>query len=210
MGDVKDILGDRDYAVEQAGYMSIIGISLLYPIIELLEKIWNLESKGKSDVQVSNIENGYSSSIVLLSVVMLESYLARIKEVFIKNEPYITCKLGISHLSKTKKDKFPRDFIKIFIDGICRDELIELFIIRDVIAHNHVWEGRIIIGKNKLEYIKGPRKRPGYGNKDFDRLTIEKSKKTKNLNLNIFPTKIGKVDACAVLQKCMNSWNILN
>ena len=58
--------------MSENSYIPIIGNSMLYPIIDLFEKIEDV--KGPNEVQASSYENGYSAAIILLSYVMLESY----------------------------------------------------------------------------------------------------------------------------------------
>ena len=58
-------------------YVSIIGLSYLRPITKLLEELESFGPKGPNEVQASPTENGYSASVIILTVLLVESAIAR-------------------------------------------------------------------------------------------------------------------------------------
>lgn len=75
----------------------------------------------------------------------------------------------------------------------------EIFTIRDVIAHNHLYE--ITIDRTDEWDLVGHRQRllKGYGDKKFIALVSTRTKRTKFLSLNAQPLKIGFEDLLLVL-----------
>ena len=59
--------------------ISCIGISFVDPILELALKLRELETTGTIGIRASSLENGYSCSIIALSVLMIESVLNRVR-----------------------------------------------------------------------------------------------------------------------------------
>src|SRR3989344_8539750 len=63
-------------------YVSVIGTSYLYPIASLLDALLVFEPKGPNEVQASSVENGYSAAIIVLTVLMIESFINRAQYLF--------------------------------------------------------------------------------------------------------------------------------
>jgi len=102
--------------------ISILGMAYIEPIINLYSLLNSQDFKKFSKTKVSLKENGYSISIIVLSVLMVESIINRIK--------YL-------EKNKTKNNLY-------FFQNFCSDknliaDLTEIYIIRDLIAHNHIW-----------------------------------------------------------------------
>ena len=107
-------------------YVSVIGISFVHPITTLLEALESFDPKGPNELQASPFENGYSVAVIVLTVLMLESAVGRTQ--YVRNE----------------KSENPVKFIRsTYPDSGFADEIEELFVIRDVIAHNHIWVAQL-------------------------------------------------------------------
>ena len=63
------------------GYVSVIGINLIEPILALVEKLEAKRVVEPNEVQTSQPENGFSCGIIVLSVLLLESAINRTKYV---------------------------------------------------------------------------------------------------------------------------------
>lgn len=163
-------------------YISFIGGNLLQPIATLLAEMERQEPKGPNDVQASQRENGFSSAIIVLTVIMLESAINRIQY-----DP-----------NKTKL-KPPLKFIQNQYPNLAfNNELEELFVIRDIIAHNHFWEAQIYWDEDyKMKLGKADLKFGG--DKKFMRVLDQITRKTKILGLNVFPNRICRSDVKGVL-----------
>jgi hypothetical protein len=173
-------------------YITIIGESYLDPIVKLFEQL-----KDKStfnEVQTSPYENGYSTSIIVLTAMMLESFLARARHFRHQEGCFEFDKSVIKYIEKNFK-----------LDGNIILILNELFVTRDVIAHNHVWKS--VINHNRgLTFVSDPYLEELYGDKKFRMYVDMDRRKTKKLGLNIFPTKICKLDAIVYFE---NSYKVL-
>ena len=80
------------------------------------------------------------------------------------------------------------------------DKIEELFVVRDVIAHNHVWEAQFQWDDEGGLKLMSTQLRQGYGDTKFRRVIDGSTRKTRRLDLNVFPTRICRVDAIAVLK----------
>jgi hypothetical protein len=96
-----------------SGYISVIGTSYIYPIVDLISKARKNNPKQPNEVQTSNIDNGYSTAIIILSVLLLESTINRMQ--VINNHSY---KKPLVYL----RSQFPEKKQLL-------DELEELFVI---------------------------------------------------------------------------------
>ena len=171
---------------EQANhdYVSIIGTSYLSPIATLLDALQARGPKGPNEVQASSFENGYSASIIILTVMLLESCIARTQ--YIRQE------------SPPRK---PLDFARATFPGAHNSGAIEeLFVVRDVIAHSHVWEARIQHSEDAGMRLVLAQLREGYGDAKFRRVLDPDTRTTRLLGLNLFPTRICAQDAVTVLK----------
>src|SRR6266436_4041057 len=105
------------------GYVTVLFGNLLQPIVDLFHRMAQSEPRGPSEVQASRAENGYAASIVVLTVLVIESVCNRVRYV----SGNTTC-LGAVHT------------LRGLNAGELADDVEELFVLRDVIAHNHLWE----------------------------------------------------------------------
>ena len=113
-----------------------------------------------NDVQTNNLENGYSGAIIYLSVALMESYLGRINVIMY---PFSSFPLSSNRF---------RAFITLRtfwndmgLNPAFINKAREVFIIRDVIVHNHVWLANI--DSTNMTLITQPDLVPGYGDGKF-------------------------------------------
>ena len=179
MNKVEQVEGTDDY-------VSVIGTSYLYPIASLLDALLAFNPKGPNEVQASSPENGYSVSIIVLAVLLIESFVNRAQ--------YL--------LPKTSKPKNPYKFVEShYPDSGWVEKIRELSVLRDLIAHNHIWEATYGWGEEiDMKLVKTPIKQTGYGDGKFDDVVDLDSRLTKSLKLNVFPTKINYLDVKIVLK----------
>ncbi len=169
------------------GYISIIGFSYLSPIVRLLETLESLDSKGPNPVQASPLENGYSTAIIILTMLLVESAIARTQYVLGEKPP----KKALEFVRKT------------FVSSDFVDQLEELFVVRDVIAHNHVWEAEFIWDDQFGMKLISAALEKGYGDKKYAKVFDSATRKTRRLGINLFPTRICREDAIAVLKNAV-------
>jgi len=164
-------------------YISVIGTSFLDPIVKLMETLDSIYSKHPNRVHASPLENGYSAAIITLTVLLVESALNRTRYIFGWDSP-------------TKPLKF---FKKAFPSSILYSKLKELFVIRDVIVHNHIWEMKYRLEEEGMKFISA-KLLNSYGNKKFKKIINSKTRKTKLLKMNLLPTEVCRKDVVIVLK----------
>jgi len=161
--------------------ISCIGISFIDPIIDLYLKLKRLKFSGYSKTQVSSRENGYSVSIIVLLILLVESSLNRIR-----------------YLEKDKKDNLKFFSSKFSTNQGLINKLYEVYVLRDLIVHNHIWRISYEFDNNYNEIKIYQKLLEDYGDKRGDKKYkdhVNKRKKiTKTLKLNINPIKISKED----------------
>ena len=165
--------------------ISIIGSSYLQPIIDLLEKLQHHDNGKEDSVMAGCCPNGYAASICLLSVVLLESYVMR-------------CRYIHGVIDKELNKTSVVDFIKQkYADYPHKSITTEIFVVRDLIAHNHLLKisYSMIDGGMTSNGIK----RFSSGDKKFKVYVDRVTEKTLGLKLNTNPIKICFNDAVKVL-----------
>jgi len=174
-------------ALDQANYVSIIGFNYLQPILTLVEGLNRCNVGSPNEVQCSPIENGFSVSIIVLTIHMLESLIVRAKY-----------DLGpAAHTARNALEFFRQQFPKC----IHTPQLTELYVVRDAIVHNHVWEAKFDCGAYGGMSLGWARPMKGYGDPKWSAVIDLNSRKTKLLGLNLFPTRICRSDAVIVLKE---------
>jgi hypothetical protein len=169
-------------------HISIIGSSYLYPITSLIEILQPLEPKGSNDLQTSAYENGYAVSIIILTVLLVESIVAKVQKDKSVN-PAEIARNPVKFIVETYPDS---DFAHKFH---------ELFVVRDVIAHNHVWEAEFVSdSEGNMELVGDPTLQLGYGDKKYRNTHDILTKQTKLLRINLYPTRICYSDVLIVLK----------
>jgi hypothetical protein len=105
--------------------ITVVGGAYFQPIADLVVRLQTLSPVASpNEIHVSPRENGYAAAICLLSVVALESFLMRVRY-FKHKEPKPNALIMFQNLYAT----YPR-----------KDDVAEAFVVRDLLAHNHLWE----------------------------------------------------------------------
>jgi hypothetical protein len=164
-------------------YVSVVGPRLVQPVINLIEKLESLSATEPNEVQSSPTENGYSCAVVVLSALVLESALNRTR--------YL------------RKDASEPPHVADYFKMISSDQDLaldvnEVFAIRDAIVHNHLWEAKI--DPVAMKFISPPELLPGYGGKRFQGVMDGKTRLSRKLKLNLFPSRICRRDAYIVFK----------
>lgn len=173
--------------------VTIIGSSYFEPISVLLEKLAVYDRNSENEVQAGYYVNGYASSICLLAVVCLESYVMRVRY--------------INKASQTQIDKVsvPAYLKSLYSDFPFEDELYEIHILRDILAHNHLWEVSFSWDDEK-DMILHTASRWSSGDKKYKNYVDVQNHVTRNLGLNVNPVKVGTSDVEKVLH---TMWKVL-
>lgn len=169
---------------EPEDYLPIIGFSYIQPICVLLEGLELINPREPNEVQASPLENGYSACIVVTSVLMLESFIARTQFIANKSPP-----------------KKPVSFVRsAYPDSDFPDRIEEIFVVRDAIAHNHIWDTKFEWDDNFQMRLVSAELIEGYGDTKFRNVLDPTRRKTRVLRMNLFPTRICRKDAVIVLK----------
>src|ERR1043165_8548891 len=171
------------------GYVSVIGINLIEPILALVEKLEAKRVVEPNEVQTSQPENGFACGIIVLSVFLLESAINRTK--------YVRGDKGKSDLRKY--------FFMLSNDEVLSTLIDEIIAVRDAIVHNHLWEASVFWDEVSLKFSEPPKPVEGYGNERRKRVMDESTRLSHQLGLNLFPPRIWRRDAYIVLEVVYNA-----
>lgn len=180
------------------GYISIFGGSLVQPIADLLDRLFSHPHPGSTTVQTGSRENGYSVSICLLLAVFLESFIRR------------AIHLSGDTLRPSEKKHALKFLKKRYPSCALFPAITEIFVFRDVIAHNHLW---------KMEYSTNPQSWRDLLSKELDSSSGDPKFKdsvdlqtgtTKVLGLKVIPTKIDRSEVTKVLDTILETLEFID
>lgn len=172
---------------EPQGYVSVIGRALIEPMLQIVETLESRNAVQPNEVQANHWENGYSAAVIVLAVFLLESALNRTR--YLRQE------------EPRKREGAPEYFARISSDAELVADADEVFALRDVIVHNHLWEAIVFWdGKSGLRFKEPPTLLKGYGRKRLERVLDFQTRLSRRLHLNLFPTRIWRRDAYLVLK----------
>lgn len=167
--------------------VTIIGSAYFQPIADLLDKLLSLPNQDPNEVKVSNREVGYSVSVIALLVVLLESYAMRVR--YINRTTVLIKRISVPLYLKS-----------LYSDFDMADEVTEVFVVRDVIVHNHLWEIDFTFEDESVLKLLKAEKEARSGDPKYNDHVDVSSRKTKRLGLNVVPVKIGKRDVYEIFQ----------
>ena len=173
--------------------VTIVGSSYFEPISVLLEELEKRDiGKTRKGFQAGYYINGFASSVCLLSVVCLESYVMRVR-----------------NINKATQDDVDRTPVPIYLKKLYPKfpfeiELNEIHVVRDVLAHNHLWE--VSYSSTDEGLIHHSSEKRSSGDKKYQQYVTGFGDSTTTLGLNVSPINIGRSDAKKVIQTV---WRIL-
>jgi hypothetical protein len=169
------------------GIISNVSTSLFEALFRLLEILDSSEAQAPNEVQANSVENGLSCSIIILIVTIIDSFIGRAK--------YMT------HVSP--KGSSIEYFRTLTGNDHLATDLEEMYAIRDVIVHNHLWKGEVRWrpGDYQLEYTSPPKLSEEFGDWKFRKVLDVSSRMSRVLNLNLVPIRIWRRDAYIVIKK---------
>lgn len=178
--------------------ISVIGFSYLQPITDLLENLLKKPLSGKGPAGVSMHENGYSASLVVLLVALLESYTARVR--FVRRSECIAGNKSTPDLLSEYYPSLPT-----------KDELVEVFLIRNVLAHNHIWHLDVSDFDNLgAPTLATPQELGFHTNKHYEQVVNVETRTTRLLELNISPTSVNRTDVRKVFYVVWRTLKFMN
>jgi hypothetical protein len=169
---------------EENSYVSVVGHTLIQPMLVLVENLEAMSPMYPNEIKTGQHENGYSLAIIVLGALLFESALNR--TAYVRQEE-----------KKNRKRTPPGYFKKISPDKTVAAEIEEVFAVRNVIAHNHLWDWT---ETEDFKFAKPPQLRKGYGDDRHVKVTDPQTRKSRILGINMFPGRIWRRDAYIVLK----------
>ena len=195
------------------GYVSVVFLSLLETIISLVETLESRKLVLPNEVQASQPENGLSTSIAALSVFLLESAINRTWYIRTNDLRHAIPEDTSRQPSQEPPADMPLPPRSAFLyfretstDKSLVSDVEELFALRDVIAHNHLWEADVEWDQSgNLRFASPPRLIEGFGNRRLRKVMHAPTRQTHRLKLNLFPSRIWRRDAYETFKKVVQA-----
>lgn len=173
--------------------VTIVGGSYFEPIAHLYAELADQHSDARGAIQAGPRENGFAAAVCILSVACLESYAMR---AWYLHNPQ----------SSVPRDLRIVDFLPaLYVDFPFAAELTELYVQRDVIIHNHLWEIAYAYD-DKAKMVKRGVMKLSAGDKKYQRCATRGREVTPRLRLSLNPVLVGRGDAKRVVTAV---WRIL-
>ncbi len=174
-------------------YITPIGTDFLDTIVpKLMKKSFNAYIKrdfSKDFFQVSICERSHAAAAIALTTSAIEAHRNRIYYMH-KMDISKSVASDIAHLPNGTN--FPRNLYQQIIN--------EVFVLRDVILHSHMYELDVQVKSDSWDMIGlTSEMQLGYGDNKFNQLVDMHKLFTKYLELRVLPTKIGFEELFIVL-----------
>ena len=175
-------------ATSRERIVTVIGSSYFQPMADLLDRWLARRRPRPNATQAGYYENGYAASFIVLLVAMLESYVARIR--FRRKAALPPDPASIPNL-----------LLHVFPDIPNHDELLEVFVVRNAIIHNHLWEIDFSPGRTYPMVVRQATRDPADGTTtSYKNCVSEKLRRTKKLRLTVNPIRVDRKDAANVFR----------
>lgn len=167
--------------------VTVLGSAYFQPIADLVERLTRLKQSRPNRVKSSHDESGYSASAALLLVAMFESYMSRVR---------------FSQSAKVKNTaRHAVDVVlSVFPTLRHRKALEDVYILRDLLMHSHLWEVEYEWGGPVPMVMKRATLHPAYGDKKFHHRVNMVTHRTRALKLSILPSRIDRRDLLKVFE----------
>ena len=161
--------------------VTVVGSSYFQPIADLIEMLLKTPQPAPGPAGAGWRENGYAASITILLVAVLESYTARLR--FLRNDEI------------TAPKNVPDLLADLFPDLPQRQELIEVFVLRNLVVHNHVWHLDVSGPEGHgAQTLASPLDLGFDVNKHYRSAVDPATRRTRLLCLNASPTAVDRGD----------------
>lgn len=177
--------------------ITVVGSAYFQPISDLVENLLKRPKPDQYPAGTSHRENGYSASLIVLLVAVLESYTARLK--FLRN-------------AETPASKgTPELLAELFPDIPTSEELVEVFLLRNLVVHNHVWHLDVSDGEDKgAPTLTTPQQLGFQVNKHYSSVVDLPTRRTLKLGLNASPTAVDRGDVQKVFSVIWSTLAFMN
>lgn len=169
----------------QESLVTVVGSAYFQPIADLVELLLRRTPHRPNRVKSAHDENGYSTAIVLLLVAMFESYMSRVRFI----QPGRVTSRVRSALDVVLA-VFPRLRHRLALE--------EVYVLRDLLMHSHLWEIEYEWGGPVPMVLKKATLHQGYGDKKFHARVDMQRYRTKAIGLAVFPSRVDRRDVLKV------------
>ena len=168
--------------------VSVLGSSYFQPLADLIDRWLSRPRPPKPNkVQSGYYEHGYAAAVILLLVAMFESYLSRLRFAQRPRVPSVA--------------RHALDVLFAVYPGIRQKKaLTDVYVIRDAIIHNHLWELEYSWSGSPSMTLHGAVMDPAFGDKKYRVRVNMNSRRTKALRLNVVPTRVDRRDALKIFR----------
>jgi hypothetical protein len=143
------------------------------------------EPVADNSSRTGHFENGYAAAIVVLLVAILESFVSRLR--FLRNGEVVPGK------------DVPEQLGVFFPDLPHKAELSEVFLLRNIVVHNHVWHLALGDGTDAgATTLATPKDLRFQTKKTYDSIVNVAERKTVVLGLSASPTSVDRYDVGVV------------
>jgi hypothetical protein len=173
-------------------FVSVIARALYWAVGWQLDALEAATPIVPNDAQTGSSENGHALAVVVLSVLILESAINRVR--------HLTERAG-NESERERKVNSVDYFSRLVSRRRLSDQVEELFALRDAIAHNHMYRGDFIADEagSTLRLVTSWKLAPWSGDPRYRRVTNTDHYRTHLLRLNMVPTKVWRRDAYLAL-----------
>jgi uncharacterized protein YutE (UPF0331/DUF86 family) len=177
--------------------ISIVGTSYFQPIADLVERMLKKPAAADNTARSGHFENGYAVAITILLVATLESFVSRMR--FFRMAEVVS-----------EKD-VPDQLLHFFPDLPNYDELKEVFLLRNIVVHNHVWHLDVsAVEERGVATIANPKDLKFQTKKNYDAIVDLATRRTALLGLSASPTSVDRYDVGAVFRIIWTTLQFMN
>ncbi len=177
--------------------ISIVGTSYFQPVADLIERMLQHEPVASNSSRTGHYENGYAAAITVLLVAILESFVSRVR--FLRNTEVVP-------------GKDVPDQLEIFFSDLPhKTELAEVFLLRNIVVHNHVWHLELGEGSEAIATtLANPKELRFQTKKTYDTIVDVATRKTQVLGLSASPTSVDRYDVGVVFDIVWKTLRFMN
>jgi hypothetical protein len=167
--------------------VTVLGSAYFQPIADIVEGLIQKNRTRPTRVKSTHDESGYAAAGVLLLVAMFESYVSRVRFAQpgrVADETRNAVDVVLSVFPKLRH----------------RKALEDVYVLRDLLMHGHLWEIEYEWGGPVSMALKGATLHPAYGDKKFRKRVNRTNHRTKALKLSVFPSRVDRRDLLKVFE----------
>lgn len=170
-----------------AKMVTVLGSAYFQPIADLIERLTRRKRSRPTRVKSREDESGYSAAAVLLLVAMFESYTSRIR-------------FAQSGVVQDSDRSAIAVVLSVFPKLRHRKALEDVYVLRDLLMHGHLWEIEYEWGGPVPMVLKKATLHTAYGDSKFKKRVNMQTHRTKALGLSAFPSRVDRRDLLKVFR----------